>query len=140
MTVDQSELLEHTVDIVASYIGNNSVSGDQLPEIIQLVHKSLSTLNNDPATQEAKLTPAVPIRQSVQPDFIVCLEDGRKLKLLKLHLMKSFNLTPEEYRRKWGLPHDYPIVAPNYARRRSELAKQAGLGTRGKPRKRKQRS
>ena len=140
MTVEQDQLLECTVEIVTAYISNNPISGDQLCEAIQLVHKSLSALDNVPLTQEAKLKPAVPVRHSVKPDFIVCLADGKRFKMLKRHLSQIHNMTPDEYRQKWGLPRDYPMVAPDYAEKRSELAKQIGLGTMRKGQKRKQRS
>ena len=135
MTIEQNELLECTVEIVAAYIGNNTVTGDQLLLIIKLVHESLSTVNSDATTSKAELIPAVPVRRSIQPDYIVCLEDGKQFKMLKRHLGKIYNMTPEEYRQKWSLPRDYPMVAPNYARKRSELAKRIGLGTMRKSRK-----
>ena len=137
MTVELNKILEHTVEIITAYISNNPVPGDQLPGAIELVHESLSTLNNDTSTRKASLKPAVPIRRSVQPDHIVCLEDGKQFKMLKRHLGRTYNLTPGEYRKKWDLPNDYPMVAPNYARIRSELAKQIGLGTKSKGRPRK---
>lgn len=137
MTIEQNELLECTVEIVTAYIGNNTVPGDQLPVVIKLVHEILSKLSIDQAAEKVERTPAVPIRRSVQPDFIVCLEDGKQFKMLKRHLGRVYNLTPEEYRQKWSLPRDYPMVAPNYARIRSELAKQIGLGTKSKGRPRK---
>ena len=137
MTVEKNELLECTVEIVAAYIGNNTVPGDQLPAVIKLVHESLSKLSVDQATPKAELIPAVPVRRSIQPDYIVCLEDGKQFKMLKRHLGRVYNLTPDEYRQKWGLPRDYPMVAPNYSKLRSEFAKQIGLGTMRKSRKRK---
>lgn len=125
-----SDLLRLSTDVVASYLANNSVSAVNVPEIIRSVHELLAKLGEskpDPAPTE-KLRPAVPISKSVQEDYIVCLDDGKKLKMLKRYLRSKFNLSPEEYRRKWGLPNDYPIVAPAYANRRSEFAKQIGLG------------
>ncbi len=121
-----SELLRMTADVVAAYVRNNPLATNDLPEVISTVHASLKDVNGGPAA--APLQPAVPIRKSVTPDFIVCLEDGKKLKMLKRHLRTSFNLTPDEYRTKWQLGPEYPMVAPNYAKRRSEFAKQIGLG------------
>lgn len=128
-----SELAELTVDIVSAYVSNNTVVAADLPNVIQQTFNALSQAAFK-AAQPAKkeLTPAVPIRKSVTPDFIICLEDGKKYKSLKRHLRTSYELTPEEYREKWGLPHDYPMVAPNYAATRSNLAKQIGLGRRPK--------
>jgi predicted transcriptional regulator len=125
-----NELLRLSTDLVASYLANNSVSATTLPDIIKSVHDSLAKLGDvkpEPVPVE-KARPAVPISKSVQDDYIVCLEDGKKLKMLKRYLRSKFNLSPEEYRRKWGLPNDYPMVAPAYANRRSEFAKQIGLG------------
>jgi predicted transcriptional regulator len=124
-------LLELTADIVAAYVANNAVPTDDLPRLIHEIHGALArvgTLTKDEVREELK--PAVPIKKSIHPDFIVCLEDGKKFKSLKRHLRTHYNLSPEEYREKWGLPHDYPMVAPNYAAARSALAKQMGLGTR----------
>ena len=127
--VGQEDILRMTTEVVAAYVGNNVLAVSQIPEVIGAVHKSLSALqggNGEPQAEPAK--PAVPIRRSVTPDFIVCLEDGKKLKMLKRHLRTSYNLTPDEYRAKWGLASDYPMVAPNYAAQRSALAKKIGLG------------
>ncbi len=121
-------MLALTADIVASHVSNNALSVDELPKLIQKVHETLRGLQSGAASPAEELTPAVPIKKSVKPDFIVCLEDGKKLKMLKRHLKTRYNLTPEEYRAKWGLPADYPMVAPNYAEQRRELAKQIGLG------------
>ncbi len=121
-----SELLRMTADVVAAYVRNNPLATNDLPVVISTIHASLNDINGGAAA--APLQPAVPIRKSVTPDFIVCLEDGRKLKMLKRHLRTSFNLTPDEYRTKWQLGPEYPMVAPNYAKRRSEFAKQIGLG------------
>ncbi|WP_308910714.1 MucR family transcriptional regulator [Pseudokordiimonas caeni] len=122
------ELLALTADIVASHVSNNTVAVADLPRLIENVFKALSEVGAQPKVEEVSLQPAVPIRRSVQPDFIVCLEDGKKLKMLKRHLKTCYNLTPEEYRAKWSLPADYPMVAPNYAAQRRKLAKQIGLG------------
>ena len=122
-----TDVLRLTAKIVSAHIGNNQVAPDALPNLIEAVHRSLATAGTaEPAP--APLAPAVPIRKSVFPDHIVCLEDGKKLKLLKRHLRVSYELTPEQYRQKWGLPADYPMVAPDYASHRSILAKQIGLG------------
>lgn len=124
----QADKLAMVTKIVSAYVSKNNVAADQLPELIATVHKALDI---DGARDEATTPrqPAVPIKKSVQPDHIICLEDGRKLKMLKRHLRASFNMTPEEYRAKWGLPQSYPMVAPKYAAKRSELAKKIGLGT-----------
>ena len=121
------ELLELTARIVSAHVGQNHLSVIALPELIQAVYRSLATAGTtEPASEP--LTPAVPIRKSVFADHIVCLEDGRKLKMLKRHLRTSYGMTPDQYRRKWNLPPSYPMVAPNYAIQRSSLAKQNGLG------------
>lgn len=127
----KTELVELTADIVAAYVSNNTVVASDLPVLISDIHQALSraTMNSTPVERE-ELRPAVAIKRSVTPDYIVCLEDGKKFKSLKRHLRTHYNLSPEEYREKWGLPHDYPMVAPNYAAARSELAKKMGLGTR----------
>lgn len=129
---DQSELLALTADIVSSHVSNNSVAVNDLPQLIQNVHSTLAGLAVATPEPEEKLKPAVPVRQSIKPDYIVCLEDGRKLKMLKRHLMTAYGMTPEEYRAKWGLPADYPMVAPNYSAARRQLAKAIGLGRGGK--------
>ena len=126
-----SELLEFTAEIVAAHVGNNRLDQNELPSLIQDVYKTLSELN-DVTVAQARPTPAVAIKKSISPDYIVCLEDGRKLKMLKRHLKTVYNLTPEEYRDRWDLPGDYPMVAPNYAKHRSSLAKKTGLGTRSR--------
>lgn len=125
---DTKELLGWTSDIVAAHVQQTSVPVSELSGLIRTVYQTLSDLSAGQQTE--KLTPAVPIRRSVNPDYIVCLEDGRKLKMLKRHLATAYNMTPEEYREKWGLPSDYPMVAPNYAKQRSALAKKIGLGRR----------
>ncbi len=127
--VDENELLRMTAEIVAAYVGNNSLSADQVPEIVRTVGAALRQIDQgENGAEKATGKPAVPIRRSVTPDYIICLEDGRKLKMLKRHLRTTFGMTPDEYRARWGLPADYPMVAPNYAKRRSEFAKKIGLG------------
>ena len=118
-----------TTDVVAAYVGKNVVSAGQISDVINLVFNSLSQLNGHSRTSNAEpLKPAVAVRRSVTPDYIVCLEDGKKLKMLKRHLRTTYSMTPEEYRTKWGLPPDYPMVAPNCAEQRSMFAKKIGLG------------
>ena len=126
-----SDVLGLTAQIVSAHVSNNSVAPDALPSLIQEVYRTLAGVGKDPV-QPDKPQPAVPVKKSVFPDHIVCLEDGKKLKMLKRHLKTSYNMTPEKYREKWQLPPDYPMVAPNYAKHRSSLAKKIGLGT--KPR------
>jgi len=127
----QSELLKMTTEVVSAYLGNNVVLAAQIPEIIKSVFSSLSGLEEgkSEARQPAQ-KPAVPIKRSVTDDHIICLEDGKKLKMLKRHLRTTYNMTPDEYRAKWGLAADYPMVAPNYAKQRSAFAKKIGLGRR----------
>ena len=127
-SADSKELIAWTADIVASYVQNNSVAISDLPELIKTVHESIAGLSGDSPAEKPQ--PAVSVRRSVTPDYIVCLEDGRKLKMLKRHLATAYGMTPEDYREKWGLPADYPMVAPNYAKQRSSLAKKIGLGKR----------
>lgn len=128
-----NELLTLTADIVSSHVANNTVAVSDLPNIIENVYSTLSRLGAAQPVAAEKQEPAVSVRASIKPDFIVCLEDGKKLKMLKRHLMTHYNLTPEAYRAKWNLPADYPMVAPNYAAQRRTLAKSIGLGTkRGK--------
>jgi predicted transcriptional regulator len=123
------DLLVYSADIVAAYLGQNKVAPEQIPEVIRSVHQALTSLGSAaPAAESAPQKPAVPINKSVAHDYIICLEDGAKLKMLKRYLRSRYNLSPEEYRRKWGLPADYPMVAPAYAARRSEFARQIGLG------------
>jgi predicted transcriptional regulator len=131
---ESNDLLELTTEIVSSHVANNSVAVQDLPDLIRQVYGTLSTIEQAPTAQADRPQPAVPVKRSVTPDFIICLEDGRKLKMLKRHLKTAYNMTPEEYRERWGLQADYPMVAPNYARQRSNLAKKIGLGT--KPRRR----
>jgi predicted transcriptional regulator len=130
---EKSEIIEMTADIVAAYVGHNSVSAGELPSLIQSVHRALAGVSTGAETVEAApKEPAVPIKRSITPDHLVCLEDGRKFKSLKRHLRTKYNMSPEDYRAKWGLAKDYPMVAPNYAKARSELAKQMGLGQGGR--------
>jgi predicted transcriptional regulator len=126
-TITRGEILSLTSEIVAAHVANNSVGTTDVGQLIQSVFDTLSALASDRATAVV-LTPAVPIRKSVTDDYLVCLEDGRKQKMLKRHLMTDHDMTPEEYRAKWGLKPDYPMVAPSYTRKRQELAKQYGLG------------
>ncbi len=116
-----------TAQIVSAHVSNNTVARDVLPELIQSVFNTLMTAGTEEAEPE-RLQPAVPVKKSVFPEYIICLEDGKKLKMLKRHLQTSYNITPEQYRERWSLPHDYPMVAPKYAEHRSELAKKIGLG------------
>jgi len=132
-SVDHNELVQLTADIVSAYVSNNQVEFSELGKLIEEVHGALRRAPNGKAEPEPEpREPAVPIRKSVTPDYIVSLEDGRKFKSLKRHLKNTYGLTPDEYRAKWGLPRDYPMVAPNYAKARSELAKSMGLGRKGK--------
>ena len=121
-------IVELTAEIVASHVQNNSVAISDLPQLIKIVHEPPAGLNTERSVE--KLQPAISVRRSVTSDYIVCLEDGRKLKMLKRHLATAYGMTPEDYREKWGLPIDYPMVAPNYAKQRSSLAKKTGLGKR----------
>lgn len=123
-------LLDTTTQIVVAHLSNNMVDAQAIPALIQSVFQTLSSVGQPDSAPAVTQPPAVPIKKSVFPDFIVCLEDGRKLKMLKRHLKTSYDMTPEAYRTKWGLPPDYPMVAPNYASKRSTLAKQSGLGRR----------
>ncbi|MCW3798521.1 MucR family transcriptional regulator [Sphingomonas sp. BN140010] len=130
--VGQDTLITLTADIVAAHVSNNSVAVNDLPQLIQNVHGALAGLGGTQLAPESKPEPKVPVRSSVKPDYIVCLEDGKKLKMLKRHLMTHYSMTPEQYRQKWGLNADYPMVAPNYAEQRRTLAKSIGLGTKRK--------
>ena len=134
-------LITLTSDIVAAHVANNEVSVTDVPSLITTVYSALAGLGDPVTSQEEPPKPAVSVRASVKPDYIVCLEDGKKLKMLKRHLMTHYNLTPEEYRARWNLPADYPMVAPNYAATRRELAKKIGLGRKpGQKRGRKPRA
>jgi predicted transcriptional regulator len=128
-TEQSRDLLTLTTEIVAAHVSNNTVAVNDLPQLINQIYSSLANIGAAPA---ARPQPAISVKKSVQPDFIVCLEDGKKLKMLKRHLKTAYNMTPESYRERWGLSSDYPMVAPNYARQRSRLAKEIGLGTRAR--------
>jgi len=123
-----SDLLTLTTEIIAAHVGHNAVAPADVPALIQSVHQALAAVGGAAPVAEPAQQPAVPIRRSVQPDHLVCLEDGRKMKMLKRHLMTAYGMTPDDYRQKWGLPASYPMVAPSYAQRRSALAKEIGLG------------
>lgn len=126
---DKADLVEMTAEIVSAYIGNNAVSVSEVPVLIETVFGALSSVDQtDMNNDEPVVVPAVSVRQSITPDYLICLEDGKRFKSLKRHLRTHYNLSPEEYRRKWGLPPEYPMVAPNYAAARSKLAKKMGLG------------
>lgn len=127
-----STLITLTADIVAAHVTNNSVAVSDLPSLIQNVHEALSGLGKSEVAVEPKLEPAVSVRASIKPDYLICLEDGKKLKMLKRHLNTHYQMTPAEYRAKWKLPADYPMVAPNYAEQRRTLAKSIGLGRKPK--------
>jgi predicted transcriptional regulator len=128
-SVASPNFIELAADIVSAYVSNNSVQAAELPALLAAVHGALAQTGHGQQEQtQAELVPAVPVRKSVTPDTIICLEDGKKFKSLKRHLRTTYNLTPEQYRAKWNLPNDYPMVAPNYAKARSELAKTMGLG------------
>jgi len=130
---DSVEIMDLTAEIVASYVENNTLSTADVPALIQSVHRALTSIAAGVEAVEAPpKEPAVPIRRSITPDYLICLEDGRKFKSLKRHLRTKYNLSPEDYRAKWGLAKDYPMVAPNYAKARSDLAKQMGLGQGGR--------
>lgn len=134
--IDKTDLLRMTAEIATAYVGRNSIAGTEISEVVKLVHSVLTRLGGPQAQpQTTPQEPAVPIRKSVTKDYIICLEDGKKLKMLKRHLRATYDLSPDEYRAKWGLPADYPMVAPGYAERRSEFAKQIGLGRGGRRRK-----
>jgi predicted transcriptional regulator len=135
--LSSTELLRMTAEVVASYVRSNPLARSELTSIIKTVHGSLAALDGAGGGKTEPLRPAVSIRRSIRPDYLVCLEDGKKLKMLKRHLRTAYALTPEGYRAKWGLPPDYPMVAPNYAKQRSELAKKIGLGRKSGRRRRK---
>lgn len=127
------DLLALTTQIVAAHLSNNAVNAQEIPGLIEKIYKTLAGVNGESLPVSAERPqPAVPIRKSVMPDYLICLEDGKKLKMLKRHLMTAYKMTPEQYRDRWGLPADYPMVAPNYARQRSKLAKDIGLGIKGR--------
>ncbi len=133
-----TDLVELTTDLVSAYVSNNPVPASDLPSLIEQVHQSLSNLATGVKAppQEERLVPAVPIKKSITPDYLICLENGKKFKSLKRHLSSQHGMTPDEYRAKWSLPADYPMVAPGYAAARSQLAKDMGLGRKKKTRKR----
>jgi predicted transcriptional regulator len=129
--LEKTELVELAAEIVSAYVSNNTVVASELPNVIGSVFDALNqAASNSVQPVREELKPAVPVKKSVTPDYIICLEDGKKFKSLKRHLRTHYDLSPEEYREKWGLPHDYPMVAPNYAAARSALAKRMGLGQR----------
>ncbi len=127
--INHADLLSMTTNIVSAHVSNNIVSKAELPGLIETVYKALGNLSGVAVLSSDHPQPAVPVKKSVHPDYIICLEDGKKLKMLKRHLKSAYGMTPEEYREKWQLPLDYPMVAPNYAEKRSALAKNLGLGT-----------
>lgn len=125
------DIVALVAEVVSAYVSNNEVDANELPAFIQQVHRSLSNVGSSRSLLlNDRADPVVPVEESIQPDYIVCLEDGRRLKMLKRHLKTAYNMTPDQYRERWGLSPDYPMVAPNYAKRRSALAKDIGLGTR----------
>ena len=131
-TIPAEELLRMTSEVAAAYVSNNNLPSGQLPDVIRTIHESLAALSGARvAAASEPPTPAVAIKKSITPDYIVCLEDGKKLKMLKRHLRSTYNMTPDEYRHRWSLPADYPMVAPNYAAQRSAFAKKIGLGRNG---------
>jgi predicted transcriptional regulator len=136
-SLNPEELLSLTSDIVAAHVSNNTVAVSDLPGLIEQVYKTLSGVGGTGDAAADRPTPAVPIKKSITPDFIICLEDGKKLKMLKRHLKTAYDMTPDDYRERWGLPSDYPMVAPNYAKQRSRLAKAIGLGTQQRKRKKR---
>jgi predicted transcriptional regulator len=127
--LSSEDLLRLSAEIVAAYVSQNTIPANGIPELVRIVHQSIAGLGAmEPARPTERQKPAVPVSRSIQDDFIVCLEDGKKLKMLKRYLRSRYDLSPEDYRRKWGLPPDYPMVAPAYAARRSDFAKKIGLG------------
>ena len=130
-TFTNEDLLAFTTEIVSSHVSNNEKDASELPKLIRDVYYALANIMS-PQPEEEQLQPAVPVKKSVFPDYVICLEDGKKLKMLKRHLKTAYGMTPEEYRIRWNLPADYPMVAPNYAKHRSGLAKKIGLGMRAK--------
>ena len=126
--IDREELLRMTTEIVASYLSHNSMPAENVPDLIKSVHATMTGVSGGEEKAETKLKPAVPVSKSIADDHIVCLEDGKKLKMLKRYLRSQYNMSPDEYRQKWNLPSDYPMVAPAYSRKRSQFAKDIGLG------------
>ena len=136
--ISKEQLLEMTTEIVSAYVGNNTIAAGELNELIVSIHGSLHNLTTGGVEVEPEpIKPAVPVRRSVTPDYLICLEDGKRLKMLKRHLRTTYGLSPDDYRAKWGLPADYPMVAPNYAQQRSEFAKKIGLGKVGQEKRRR---
>lgn len=136
--LNHADILALTTEIVASHVSNNTVAQTEISSLIEQVYKTLTGLEGGAAGVSLdRPQPAVPVKKSVTPEYIVCLEDGKKLKMLKRHLKTAYNMSPEEYRERWGLPADYPMVAPKYAQQRSKLAKDIGLGVRGRKGKKK---
>ncbi len=137
MAIDQArhhEILSLTTDIVAAHLSNNQIPADDIPALITKIYRTLASVNSETGgVSSERPQPAVPIKRSVTPEYIICLEDGKKLKMLKRHLKTAYDMSPDEYRERWGLSADYPMVAPSYASQRSRLAKDIGLGTRGRP-------
>ncbi|MBX3505199.1 MAG: MucR family transcriptional regulator [Parvibaculum sp.] len=134
---EKAELIDMTAEIVSAYVGHNTIAPEELPALIHKVFAALTGASTNGAANAAPQSePAVSVRKSITPDYLICLEDGKKFKSLKRHLRTHYNLSPEEYREKWGLPRDYPMVAPNYAQARSRLAKKMGLGQAGPGRRR----
>ena len=135
--ISHMDLLSLTTEIVSSHVANNTVPQSEMPALIEQVFRTLSNLGSGGShvLSGDRPQPAIQIKKSVTPEYIICLEDGKKLKMLKRHLKTAYDMSPEEYRERWGLPADYPMVAPNYAKQRSRLAKDIGLGTKGKPKK-----
>lgn len=127
-----ADILSLTTEIVAAHVSNNDVAKGDIPSLIEDVYKTLSSVGGEAPQKSERPQPAVPVKKSITPDYLICLEDGKKLKMLKRHLKTAYDMTPEEYRERWNLPADYPMVAPNYAKQRSKLAKEIGLGTRGR--------
>ena len=128
--INSADLLDLTASIVSAHVANNSVAVGDVPKLIKDVYGTLATVSSEEEAETERPEPAVSIKASIKPDYIVCLEDGKKLKMLKRHLMTHYGMTPEQYRTRWGLPSDYPMVAPNYAKQRSALAREIGLGRR----------
>lgn len=129
------DLIGLTTDIVAAYLSKNEMAVDQIPSVVNTVYQSLNKLSLHGNAVSDRIDPVVPIEESIHDDYIICLEDGKKLKMLKRHLKSAYNMTPEQYRDRWDLPMDYPMVAPNYAKRRSSLAMEIGLGRKRKEKK-----
>lgn len=136
---ERSELVEITASLVAAYVGGNTIAATEVPGLIRSVHKALASVGEEAEPLSTNREPAVSVKRSITPDYLICLEDGRKFKSLKRHLRTQYDLSPEQYRARWDLPKDYPMVAPNYAQARSDLAKQMGLGQGGRKPARKGR-